>query len=105
MSNDPLPLLQLRPTGIGVTAGRGRLSVRTRIDFGFVATGASVTIPLENRPRQQRLDPPCRLEMLKPFAKGDHCGVRRAARGHPAAGTNVPVISSRPTVRKVRNRY
>jgi hypothetical protein len=47
MSNDPLPLLQLRPTGIGVTAGRGRLSVRTRIDFGFVATGASVTIPLE----------------------------------------------------------
>jgi hypothetical protein len=47
ISNDPLPLLQLRPTGIGVTAGRGRLSVRTRIDFSFVATGTSVTIPLQ----------------------------------------------------------
>jgi hypothetical protein len=47
ISNDPLPLLDLRPTGIGVTAGRGRLSVRTRVDFGFVATGASVRIPLE----------------------------------------------------------
>jgi hypothetical protein len=47
ISNDPEPLLQLRPTGIGVTFGRGRLSVRSRVDFGFVATGAAVTIPLE----------------------------------------------------------
>jgi hypothetical protein len=47
ISNDPLPLLQLRPTGIGVTSGRGRLSVRTRVDFGFVANGSIVTIPLE----------------------------------------------------------
>jgi hypothetical protein len=47
LSNDPLSLLQLRPTGIGVTGGRGRLSVRTRVDFGFVATGTNVTIPLE----------------------------------------------------------
>ena len=47
ISNDPLFLLQLRPTGIGVTGGRGRLSVRTRIDFGFVANGSNVTIPLE----------------------------------------------------------
>jgi hypothetical protein len=47
ISNDPLPLLQLRPTGIGVTSGRGRLSVRTRVDFGFVANGTNVTIPLE----------------------------------------------------------
>ena len=30
-----------------MTSGRGRLSVRTRVDFGFVANGANVTIPLE----------------------------------------------------------
>jgi hypothetical protein len=47
-SNDPAnPLVQVRATGIGVAAGRGRLSVRRRVDFGIVANGAAVTVPLE----------------------------------------------------------
>jgi hypothetical protein len=47
-SNDPAnPLVQLHATGIGVTSGRGRLSVRRRVDFGIVANGATVTVPLE----------------------------------------------------------
>src|SRR5882672_10780217 len=47
-SNDPdHPLLQLMASGVGVTAGIPRLSVRARVDFGFVAVGDTVTVPLE----------------------------------------------------------
>lgn len=40
-------ILDLHPTGIGVAAGRGRISLRGRVNFGFVVTGATVVIPYE----------------------------------------------------------
>ena len=48
VSNDPdHPQLPLPATGVGVTSGAGRLSVRKRVDFGLVATGTTVTVTLE----------------------------------------------------------
>ena len=48
VSNDPdHPQLPLPATGVGVTSGAGRLSVRKRVDFGLVTTGTTVTVTLD----------------------------------------------------------
>jgi hypothetical protein len=49
-SDDPeRPTVLLKATGVGIAAGRPRLSVRAFVEFGTVRTGAPAVIPLEIR--------------------------------------------------------